>query len=542
MINNRKFFFRSSVLSFLLFIFVFLIVQKSDAYEIVKYPLLISSTGNEYVIKKGDTLWNIAESFFGFGYLWFYISDTNNISRLANGRPLIIEGQKINIPLIVDKINLNLLSQSDLDYTVISKTPQVEKNYTAVGPSETLPGSVTKYILGPETLVKTYDYSDIVYINGESAVRMNFTANTAPVQAFIDKVGGATYSKKCSQMPLQNQSLLNDFSSYVSFEQCIQSNSNSRYAYRAIDRSSNFFEVVDGVRQKNYQFVDQLSFNPSYTEYSYRALDKRGWFIVTDGKEIGPFEYVHTLLYIQNGDLYYLTRSTESDRDVWSLYNNGELVDSGSFIDNIIYTKDADSIAYRIKNLTNNTESWQVKTVGGGTSSEWGYVDQLFNNQENVIHFRARNNDGQWCIVRIENSSEFINMCLNNYDEIYTYYFSPSSQVNSPNLVFLKDQKNRMYLYNNENIRYSMVTDINFDSKGENYVFRGRTNDLIDNKEGFFVVNGKLFEKVFYNYKLSEDQSKKIRFFRAGYDEQDNLVLYTIVDVGTVKKQVFSFN
>ena len=54
-------------------------------------------TSSPYTVVKGDSLWSIAERWFGsaYGYRWTEIADLNNISR---SNPLIIPGQKLNLP------------------------------------------------------------------------------------------------------------------------------------------------------------------------------------------------------------------------------------------------------------------------------------------------------------------------------------------------------------------------------------------------------------------------------------------------------------
>ncbi len=54
-----------------------------------------------YIVKSGDTLWEIAEAVYGNGNQWHKILDANSgsIGFLANGsQALIITGQTLNIP------------------------------------------------------------------------------------------------------------------------------------------------------------------------------------------------------------------------------------------------------------------------------------------------------------------------------------------------------------------------------------------------------------------------------------------------------------
>lgn len=55
-------------------------------------------TSNNYVVKSGDTLWEIAEGFYGNGSEWVKIASANKIKNLPNGNPLIVPKQKLTLP------------------------------------------------------------------------------------------------------------------------------------------------------------------------------------------------------------------------------------------------------------------------------------------------------------------------------------------------------------------------------------------------------------------------------------------------------------
>lgn len=54
--------------------------------------------GDTHTVKKGDTLWEIAEAYTGNGANWHQIADANNVSYMSNGNPLIVPGQTLTIP------------------------------------------------------------------------------------------------------------------------------------------------------------------------------------------------------------------------------------------------------------------------------------------------------------------------------------------------------------------------------------------------------------------------------------------------------------
>ena len=72
-----------------------------------------ANTG-EYVVKKGDSLWKIAQATYGSGYNWVDISKANNIK---NPGQLVI-GQKINLPKEVIKIAPKSTIETE-KYTVV---------------------------------------------------------------------------------------------------------------------------------------------------------------------------------------------------------------------------------------------------------------------------------------------------------------------------------------------------------------------------------------------------------------------------------------
>ena len=53
-----------------------------------------------YTVVQGDSLWSIAQRYYGSGYEWFKIRDANTgkVGTLSNGRPLITPGQVLAIP------------------------------------------------------------------------------------------------------------------------------------------------------------------------------------------------------------------------------------------------------------------------------------------------------------------------------------------------------------------------------------------------------------------------------------------------------------
>jgi nucleoid-associated protein YgaU len=54
--------------------------------------------GGSYIVREGDSLWSIAEHYYGNGYDWYRIDQANDIEKMENGRPLIKPGQRITIP------------------------------------------------------------------------------------------------------------------------------------------------------------------------------------------------------------------------------------------------------------------------------------------------------------------------------------------------------------------------------------------------------------------------------------------------------------
>lgn len=55
-------------------------------------------TTNSYTVVSGDTLWELAEGYYGNGNDWVKIAQANNVKNLPNGHPLIIPGQVLTFP------------------------------------------------------------------------------------------------------------------------------------------------------------------------------------------------------------------------------------------------------------------------------------------------------------------------------------------------------------------------------------------------------------------------------------------------------------
>jgi nucleoid-associated protein YgaU len=56
--------------------------------------------GKTHIVKKGETLWSIAEDAYGSGYNWVDISNTNKITNPG----IINEGQELTIPDVEPKV------------------------------------------------------------------------------------------------------------------------------------------------------------------------------------------------------------------------------------------------------------------------------------------------------------------------------------------------------------------------------------------------------------------------------------------------------
>ena len=83
------------------------------------------NSSDEYVVKKGDSLWKIAEVKYNDGYKWSQIAKENNLKN-----PGIIEvGQKLVLPKIVVKeviTNTNLVEKNNIE--MVGNEYKVVKN------------------------------------------------------------------------------------------------------------------------------------------------------------------------------------------------------------------------------------------------------------------------------------------------------------------------------------------------------------------------------------------------------------------------------
>lgn len=75
-------------------------IHSGNVLVIPKGSVAGTSTARSYKVVRGDTLWSIADHFYGSGFSWTKIRDANasSIKQLPNGRPLITVGQVLRIP------------------------------------------------------------------------------------------------------------------------------------------------------------------------------------------------------------------------------------------------------------------------------------------------------------------------------------------------------------------------------------------------------------------------------------------------------------
>ncbi len=73
---------------------------------------VIKENGGEYVVKKGDSLWKIAQNQYNDGYAWTKIAKENNIKNVSN----IYAGQKLKMPVIeTTKIVASTKTENKID-------------------------------------------------------------------------------------------------------------------------------------------------------------------------------------------------------------------------------------------------------------------------------------------------------------------------------------------------------------------------------------------------------------------------------------------
>lgn len=71
----------------------------------------IGEKSGEYVVKKGDSLWKIAESQYNDGYIWVRIAKENNIKNVS----IIYTGQKLKMPVMEAKIVAATKTENKID-------------------------------------------------------------------------------------------------------------------------------------------------------------------------------------------------------------------------------------------------------------------------------------------------------------------------------------------------------------------------------------------------------------------------------------------
>jgi nucleoid-associated protein YgaU len=73
----------------LLFLLTVLLLHSAEA--------TVQKEGNPYTVKSGDTLYDIAQAYYGDGNRWQEIAQANGIDV---NNPIIVVGSKLNIPNI----------------------------------------------------------------------------------------------------------------------------------------------------------------------------------------------------------------------------------------------------------------------------------------------------------------------------------------------------------------------------------------------------------------------------------------------------------
>jgi len=73
----------------LLFLLTVLVLHSAEA--------TVRKEGNPYTVKSGDTLYDIAQAYYGDGNRWQEIGQANGIDV---NNPIIVVGSKLNIPNI----------------------------------------------------------------------------------------------------------------------------------------------------------------------------------------------------------------------------------------------------------------------------------------------------------------------------------------------------------------------------------------------------------------------------------------------------------
>lgn len=97
---------------------------KDKSGEIVTNTDSKTQVSGEYIVKKGETLWSIAEDSYGSGYNWVDIYSANKLS----SQKLEI-GQKLTIPEVAAKkpTVTNTVSQSTVQTAIAQNSYKVEK-------------------------------------------------------------------------------------------------------------------------------------------------------------------------------------------------------------------------------------------------------------------------------------------------------------------------------------------------------------------------------------------------------------------------------
>ncbi|MFA4872679.1 MAG: hypothetical protein WC659_01955 [Patescibacteria group bacterium] len=528
-----------------------------------------------YKVSKGDSLWSIAEEKCGTGYLWWTISEANKpISLLLNGRPLIFPEHVLQIPHkycgTLDNLDLlkNPISRTDITNGVIWE--EVKAITWAKYVKETFP----KFEDEEKAIsIKSYGFAGSpARINNYIGPSNNPDRNTWPMLAYQQITGQkGIFDPNCDKYssPEEYQEIYNKYWQPVEGKKqgdniyhltlCTISPNKDHFAFSVGENKKISFVVADGVALERYNFIDQLVYNSDFESLTYRALKKDNglekWYVITNENKSRAYAYVYTSFYTKDGNLYSVVK-TEDEK--WRLLENGKEISSYDYIDNILYTTNAENFLYRAKEISKGSgEKWFV-VINKKAQTKWDYIDKLKYYENGLISYRARNTEGKWLLVVNQNGQDKIIFESPELEDLINYHINPQAPEIEPIMTIKDKVSDERFMYSKQHIypnitigfdgrekyNYSSEDDLanlQYSISGKHFTYQINEEGGIHFKNTFLVVDNKKY-KLLDNYVgYDKDVVVKPMLMKSTFDLNENLVIYIYQD-GRYYREVYGLN
>jgi len=514
--------------------------------------IAVAEASKLYKVEEGDTLWSIAEQYYDNGNFWIKIFKDNNIDLSENGYPLIYVDQMIKLP----RISVNELIDNNT-LTLINSSESINDTHSAVVSSKIL-NKVLDYTKFKERRsdsdidivgITSYSQDYIGPIQQHENITRFFTE---PMAAYVKEIEGVSYrSGFCGGenllQPYQEKWAQRGDVDYYRFHisECVNDIYNGHFIFRALEKKSSatsdglFYVVVDGdIVGQGYDLIEHLIYYPEYSQLSFRAVINDDWYIVSDGKNYGPYDYVHTNIYALDGTLY----SFIIDDGKWYILKNLKRFKEHDYLDNIAYKDSLSSFFYRAYNLDSSGRKEWFVVDNFREFSKWDYVDQvIYIDELESLFYRARDFNGNWSVVRIDHDGiEKVILRLDNNEDLKRFYVFPNNSDFV--MAVVKDQSQQSYyeylfsLAGPHGRKNHGIVDIKLSPNGQHYAYHAVNKNyvaeiIVDDKKYLQFISLAEDFNLFFGEQLIDYK----------FDINNNLVIYSR-EQGKIFRKVYDLN